>query len=372
MELSPAWVRQVAAARLTHVHATPPGSISICTGRTGLRLAFRACICDDADAPILLPSYLCPSLVQAVREEKLPHAYYKVKSDLTIDVRSLMDLLGRRRPRAVLFINYFGFPPDPASAIGLEVCREFCPVIEDATHGSWLEFINPIVGTVGDYVITSLRKYLPVPDGGVLSVCRNRLEPLPPLAPAEHSAVTLRLEGKTLRHATLVQGAPTATAAGEQAYLDRFARAEELIDRQSIMAGMSEVSEKIFNHLDLAEAAGRRRANYSHFLTAFVSDPMLHRLGQPLYNRLPPKVSPLCFPIVVADDRRDALRRELRKRGVFCPVHWSLPEDLSTTEFAPSWELSRQLLSLPIDQRYDTHDMTLLMQRLHDAWRAVR
>ncbi len=61
---------------------------------------------------------------------------------------------------------------------------------------------------------------------------------------------------------------------------------------------------------------------------------------------------PLYVPILVANGKRNALKRYLIDNGVFCPNHWDnenfVPENNSIYE---------QELSLICDQRYDTKNM---------------
>src|SRR5205823_3969221 len=80
---------------------------------------------------------------------------------------------------------------------------------------------------------------------------------------------------------------------------------------------------RLLARLDLADAASRRRANFVALLEALDgSDAVI-----PLLRTLPPGVSPLALPVRVAGARRDALRAELVRRRIFCPVHWSLPPE---------------------------------------------
>ena len=74
------------------------------------------------------------------------------------------------------------------------------------------------------------------------------------------------------------------------------------------------------------------------------------------------------FPVRISDGRRDVLLRELVSLRVFCPVHWRLPAQISEQEYPEAHGLSRQILGLPIDQRYGHDDMQSLIERLIQAW----
>lgn len=367
MELSPAVMARAAAAAPVR---PPAGAISVCTGRTGLRLAIRACPGQAPGAPVLFPAYLCPSLLQAAREEGVPTAFYRLGENLTLDAGALLEAVALYRPRAVVIIDFFGFPPEARTiAPLLERCRQTCPVIEDAVQGSWVELSPPAAGGLGDYVLTSFRKYLPLPDGGWLWARANRGLP-EGLVPLADAFVQNRLAGKIRRSEVLRDTAGSGPE--DAAYLELFARAERELDTAIPLAAMSEGSARLLAVQDLGAAGQRRRANFASLLAAFDTHPVLQSLARPLYRHLPAGVSPLAFPVRLnAPERRDAFRAALRGRDVFCPVHWSLPPELSAGQFPAAAALSQAILSIPLDQRYTPADMEELAARLAASWRAL-
>lgn len=367
LELSPELLERASQAMPV---APPPGGVSVCTGRTGLRLALRACVPPQPGAPVLFPSYLCGSLLQAAREEGVPVEFYPINSDLTPDGATLCEMLAARRPRAVVTIDYFGFPRHAGAAVFVAACRRFCPLIEDASHGSWPLPTGGEAGLTGDYVLTSFRKYLPLPDGGWLTARPQgpRLPVLPPLT--GDGFLATRLTAKRLRHDALYSG--SAGEIPDTQYLQLFAAAERELDRESPLCAMSELSARLLATQDLVEVARRRRANYARLLELFQTDVSLRRLGAPLLRALPTGVSPLAFPIGVTGGRRDALRAALGNRGVYCPIHWALPPEISAERFPAAAHLAGSILSLPCDQRYSPDDMELLASRVVRAWRTCQ
>jgi dTDP-4-amino-4,6-dideoxygalactose transaminase len=336
---------------------------TVTSGRTGLRLIAQMLKTHSNDG-VLLPSYLCRSMVQPFQEEGVSLRFFRIRADLTIDLNDLMGLVESVRPGAVLFVNYFGFPRSRAETETLCDIKERCWVIEDCAQGSLVEQDSPVVGTVGDWVITSLRKYLPLPDGGL--VIDGKGLGLPSLPPATGKVIRQRLLGKFLRYEFLRgdSGLPGL----EEAFLTLFEAAEDELDRSVPLQAMSLVSERLMGVMDLSDAMARRRRNYSVLLQAFAEEPRLPMIGRPLLPALPPGVSPLVFPILVAKERRDALRQQLTSQRVFCPVHWRLPVEVNQGQYSEAHELSGQMLGLPIDQRYSEEDMESLVNRLIVAW----
>jgi dTDP-4-amino-4,6-dideoxygalactose transaminase len=338
---------------------------TITSGRTGLKLIARG-LKTSQSATALLPSYLCESMVQPFLEEDVDVHFYDVDIDLTIDSEDLLRRADSIHPTMVLFVNYFGFPVSDRESETLNRIKEQSWLIEDCAQGSLVEQEEPIVGEIGHFVLTSFRKYLPVPDGGLV-INRTDVD-LPRLLPDTDAFVRYELLGKFLRHEFIHGGLEEPEV--EQAYLTFFKNAEGRLNDHIPLHSMSEISEKLLRRINLSSVMDRRRSNFSYLLRAFDEEPLCS-IGTPLLNDLPGGVSPLVFPILVSEERRDALRKHLLGMGVFCPVHWPLPKEVKASEFEQAGQLSRGILGLPIDQRYDENDMGSLTERLLSAWEQV-
>jgi dTDP-4-amino-4,6-dideoxygalactose transaminase len=334
------------------VRPAPLPGRTIVSGRTGLRL-----IAQRLEGPILLPSYLCASMVQPFHEERVPVSFYPVSDDLTVDADALLRCASRVQPAAILAVAYFGFPLDPKLQDALAELRPRCRIVEDCVQGSLLEFPSPAVGSAGDFVLTSFRKYLPLPDGGI--VIGPATDELPQLPPSRSSYVTWRAMAKALC-SDYMDGAPEEVV---PAYRALLRAAEDMLDHESPLEGMSDYSATLLQTLDLPAAAARRRENYA-FLAALFADPDVAQLARPMRPELPERVSPLLFPVRVDPRHRNAVRDALREQRFFLPVHWPLPVEVSRAEFPDAHELSESILGLHVDQRYDAGDMELQADRL--------
>jgi hypothetical protein len=110
---------------------------------------------------------------------------------------------------------------------------------------------------------------------------------------------------------------------------------------------MSAVARRVVAAVDTAEVARRRRRN-AEVLLARVGDAALFAPERLLAG------APLGVP-VLTDDAAAASQRMAAAR-VFCARHWAeLPSPAA--EFPVEHALSRRLLTLPCDQRYDEADM---------------
>ena len=87
-----------------------------------------------------------------------------------------------RQTRAVLIIHYFGFP-QPIHKIR-EICnKKDVLLIEDCAHALFSSHGEEAIGSEGDLAIFSLRKTLPLPEGGGLLINNPELEKPPELSP---------------------------------------------------------------------------------------------------------------------------------------------------------------------------------------------
>ena len=172
----------------------------------------------------LLPSYLCESIIQPFKQENIFINYFPVKKNLEIDIDKLNKLLKNLKPTGIFLINYFGYPLSSSEKNFLLDIKDKITIIEDCTHGSFIEYNRPKVGTLGHYVITSFRKCFPVPDGAlVINRTNNKL---PKLQYSETVFLRYRLLGKMLRNEFIKYG----NAAIERIYLKLFQQAEEFIN----------------------------------------------------------------------------------------------------------------------------------------------
>lgn len=342
-------------------------SQTVTCGRTAIKLIAQI-LKDSSKESVLLPAYLCQSMIQPFREAGIRVDFFGINADLTIDTRDLERMVSDFQPGAVLFINYFGFPVNPIDAACLRRVKQECWIIEDCAQGSLIEFEQPVVGDIGDFVLTSFRKYLPIPDGGVLI---NRTEiATPALPPADGPFIRHRLIAKFLRYEFLNGGFGQPSL--EEAYLDLFANAEGDLDSEVPLQGMSVVSEKLMAGIDLQRVMEQRRSNFRYLLSAFESSPQLQSIGEPMLGELSEGVSPLVFPIQMSVKSRDPLRQALIARKVFCPVHWPTPTELMKKPFPQAHQLSNQMLGLTIDQRYDETDMESMTIRMLQAWEETK
>lgn len=193
--------------------------------------------------------------------------------------------------------------------------------------------------TVGDYCVCSLRKWFPVPDGGVLYSAKNKL-PLKCLEQNEWFSV--RYKAMQLKTMYL-----TCKQIDKADFLAIFAESEKALDEQENIYRLSNISKKLLEKIDVKKMinARCRNAEYlnDYFRKTHIKNVSMGQNGQ----------VPLFYTLLVQN--RDDIRKMLIDNKIYCPVHWPLYSEIE--KISSSTYINSHELSIPIDQRYSCNDM---------------
>jgi dTDP-4-amino-4,6-dideoxygalactose transaminase len=277
---------------------------------------------------VLLPSYLCPSMLLPFKKQKINFSFYKVNKKLEIDLTDLQRKIKKEKPSAILIIHYFGFIQPQIGKIS-ELCKKNkIKLIEDHVQ-SFLS--KPKLK--GDYMFNSYRKWLPTPDGAFLiKKSDNRIK----INKSPKKYTSTRLKAGLLKNIKFLK----------ETWRPLFVEAEEnLINEYKRPARMSKVSRSILNKIDLKKITSKRRRNYTY----------LAKHLKPLYPTPGKEICPIGFPITFkSKEERNTIRKKLIENKIYPPIHWALPKEIKVKE---SIELSNRIMTIPIDQRYNIKDM---------------
>lgn len=325
------------------------------SGRSALRAALSCWMSEKRRVSrFLLPIYLCSAVLQPFKELGIACDFYRIGSNLDIDWEDAARKLNSGLYSGFLYICYFGSSVHSAPPVGFFDQWPNVTIIEDLAQA----LLSRGAGCRGDYTIYSLRKWVGVPDGGAVIVSsRNKV---PTLSNCRLDFVKERLVAFELRCRYRLE-----RLRSKESYLKRFRDAEGILetDRGGAL-GISALSVRILRTTNFRHIATARRQNFKYLMTHFP----VARGVDPLSMTWAKSDVPLGFPVVCS--RRDWLRNELRKNGIYCPVHWILPEVIRSLPDASSANaLSDCLLTLPCDQRYTEDDMEYIVSCLKSALR---
>jgi len=323
------------------------------SGRDSLSIILDM-LCVNGQDEVLLPSYLCPEILSPLKDKGIKASFYRINPDLALDI----DDLGRRitkNKKAVLIIHYFGFP-QPLEQLRKLSGGHHLTIIEDLSH-SFLSRVGDSTtgGFSGEFSFTSFRKLLPVADGSLLCISKNT-------APVSYRGHTLKWRVYIfLRcYAMLVKYIYSKlNFLPKSLFLSPFRLADKILCGYRKPVKISSFSRSLLDKFDFEDIIAKRRSNFEYLLKHWESV-----LVKPLFGHLPFGVCPLGFPVLTKE--RDYLRKELIKRGIYPPVHWNLPADVDMDEFADSWDISRHILTIPIDQRYGLVDMEHVLKSIKE------
>lgn len=303
------------------------------SGRSAL-LAILRHISGRGVRRVFLPDYLCASVVETVRFAGLAYEFYNLDA-------SLMPAAGLAERTsdsdAVLLINYFGMQDHSATVRHLRSAGN-AVIIEDDVQ-AFYSYLNPKTDNA-DYRFTSLRKWFPVPDGGLAMASDGTA--LPAFS-RENLFWVYKYSGLLLKGA--------GSGGDDSLFLDILRKGEQMIDSE-IECAVSDCTIRLLAGVDIAAAAQKRRTNAASLqegLRNIGITPLLQQSGGDV---------PFFIPVCLAN--RDEVRAKMFENNIFCPVHWPL-EGLPLQTGA---RLEAHELSLIADQRYSETDMARILEIL--------
>jgi hypothetical protein len=298
---------------------------------------------------VLLPAYLCPTIVDTLESCGLRCDYYNILPSFTIDTNDLERYLRDRQ--AIYFINYFGFSHSPNALNFLsKLQRAGRIVIEDNAQAGFLTHVT------GDFAFNSMRKLCPF-DGGYLKTTLN-IEPyLAAYTGIENHRLPLIRQYRSQLRDYLFEdtGDPEALEA-------LFALAESYYVNGCVVLG-DEQERKQIEHLDWSAIKQVRRQNYTWLLRSIAGISAI----SPIFSALQPDNMPLGLPIYVSKGLRDQLNDYLGENGIGLTIHWEdLVSDPRLNGNALAVEMTRNILTLSIDQYTSQKQLEFLSQKLSD------
>lgn len=301
------------------------------SGRQALALV-EAELRGQGHTQLHVPSYLCDSMISPFESNGWGLGQLPVDSNLAV---SPTDLLALVKTGVLLHAPYFGRQDSPAMQDTLQALRHRgIVVVVDETHQV---FSNP--SRVADIRVASLRKSLPLYDGGYVSGLPGPPFPALPNSPTGSEIAALR------RAAMRSKSDALASGDADQAFRALFAEAEDATEARTRPAPMSEESLSLLHRLDLSLIRTTREVNSIVLAEALGHSDRYRVINPPAQNLLP-------FHLVIETDDVTGLQRYLAGQRIYCPIHWPPSELLPRTRRWPN-----RYISLPVDHRYSEPDM---------------
>jgi hypothetical protein len=243
----------------------------------------------------------------------------------------------------LLLVNYFGLR-DKFTVPTID--RRAVDIIEDHTHDPWSHWAW---NSDADWCVASLRKTLPIPDGGVLwSPAGHQLPPAAPVTP-EH-----RLAAQDKFAAMVIKSLYLGNAPVNKAEFRRLAVAgEESYDRGKV-SGLEEWVAGLLSTFPVEAWREQRRLNHQTISACLADLPWVEVL-QSLSS-----LFAASFGAVLACDspaRQSQLREGLIFVNTYAAILWFLNKLLSAKILPEHLGFEQQLFSIHCDKQYGLSDM---------------
>jgi perosamine synthetase len=349
------------------------------SGTAAMYQAFRSLRLPPGSV-VLCPSYNCGHEIEPLTRLGLTVECYRITADLAID----LDDLERRfdeNVKALVVTHYFGFA-QPLAQLRALCDRYGVLLVEDCAHALLSDDASGTLGRVGDLAIYSMRKTVPIPNGGAVlfnNTAPARQDDLQPPARMSTWLKSVDLVGKSVLDrfvrsrawrdvlplialSPLVLGSraleglyPRSSSAHYNPDDEDFRFATEILSW-----GISPLSLRILDRIDWSGIAARRRRNY-RFLAQALQGIDGCRV---LLPTLPDYTCPLYLPIFVQQRPVDVYHHLARNR-IYADVFWEQEHPrIDWSRFPEARELKRHVLALPVHQDIDQDQLEHLAATL--------
>ena len=289
---------------------------------------------------IWIPEYFCYEVVDSIRATGIEVAFYE---DYPCgDDEAALQTIKFEDGDVLLRMNYFGLRGWRDSA-SLPV-----PVIEDHSHaplGEWARKSN------ADWCVASLRKTLPVAEGGALwSPKGHPLPTTPELTRENQSLASLRWEAMREKSDYL-----SGKIIEKSSFRNKFLATEDSFESLA-PSRIDDESLHVLDRFDFQSWFRRKQENWQ-VLSTIKSDRFKTLVSEPGGEHF--SFTILCDTALT----RDKLRARLIERCVYPAVLWPLPDECPPA----ARDMSSRMLSIHCDARYSLSDMERLKNIIEEA-----
>ena len=324
----------------------PQGTVLFGSGRQALVAVLKSGATNRGWRRCLVPTYICQSVVEAILEaglECLPYPDCPISTEPP-------KWEGLRPSDCVLVVNHFGWR---LPEISHRVLETPAGLIEDHTHDPWSHWATH---SPADYCIISLRKTLPLPDGGAAwSPKRNPLDSPASEDPCHQHAALGKLSAMFLKAEYLA-----GRAIEKELFRSLQVEGEKRLTAKTISAPIA-LTPYLLERFPWKRWREMRASNAGY---------LIHQLaGTKGLEVLNPTVTrdhcPFGVLLRCPDERvRDSLQKHLIERSMYPAVLW--PEHPHMSNDSQAVALARRTLFLHADFRYDQDDLDRVVAAIRE------
>lgn len=323
--------------------ALPEKALQYSCGRAALSALLQFGKVSQGWQRLWVSTYNCPDVINTILSSGIEVVPY---SDSPCDKVVLPTSV--KKGDVLFVVNFFGLK----TAGDYEKARELgIPVIEDHSHDPWSQWA---IHSKADYVLVSLRKTLPIPDGG--AIWSNSGSPLP-AEPGPEALTSLSYVAKT--EAMLLKSIYLSGGhASKQEYLNLFETAKMALNRETTLPelqidGISQLSKNLLKFFPWREWRDLRHTNYLYFLDKV-------NLNSDICCLAPDDLNATPFSLVfmfAGPGQREKVRQCLIAKEIYPAIIWPLNMTDCPWSDEKAVKISQRMLSIHCDGRHGQQDM---------------
>ena len=316
-------------------------AILFMSGRTAIDYAIETIIKKRKIETVYFPSYCCQSMLEPFLSRNIKILFYNVSFK---DGHFIYDIDYNKKCDVFFAMNYFGFYSSNMDYYINKFKEKDVIIIEDSTHSC---FSKRKYNYNSDFVIASLRKWLPIISGGILINLSKRFELDKNInLKKNYEYINLKKNAMEEKYRYIENGEKI----NKEVFLEKFHKAEEILNVEYKNYKIDNISYEILRNVNLDKIIKKRKDNVKVIYNFLKKQSKIKYIKNIDFE----KDCLLFVPIFLRNVDRNRLKENLIKNDVYCPNHWPIPTEIYGSK---EKEIYSMELSLICDQRYKTEDV---------------
>lgn len=340
------WLKDITSSKTSdrpHFLSSFNNIVFTTTGRGALSLMLDTVEKKVLSKNVLLPAYICESVIQPFYDRGYNCLFYDINDNLNLSI----DIKDYESKKIGIFLHlgYFGFPTNANIKNQIQILKSNGTfIVEDITHSMFSKYERY---PENDFYFGSIRKWFGTPGGGFLASCHHDL-----LEPMLKNDRFTQLRKEALLIKRQYMGSKIDEMKLKNRFLEKFAKAERILDEDTNIYQLDDLSYDMILQFNYEDLISKRRENYLYLANN------LQKLNNLIvvFKELDAGTCPLFLPVIIKENR-DEIRAKLANHKIYCPIHWPIHSKLAAKSFKHSYMMYNNGLSIPCDQRYGIADM---------------
>lgn len=291
------------------------------TGRNAFEYVLRA----KRYKKVYLPYYTCDAMLEPITKLNLAYEFYSIDSNFL----PIFNYSNVQKNEVFVYNNYFGI----CDAQTREIAAQCKNLIIDNSQAFYSKTIK------GVDTFYSPRKFFGLPDGAYLytdAFLDNEFE-----------------QDISYERCTHLLG---RVDTGAERNYKSFVKNDNALKEQPIKI-MSELTTKLLKGIDYKNIFIRRKENFNYLHNA------LKNSNQLKFINIDEIETPMVYPYLISNG--NSIKMELIKNKIFIASYWPNVVEWCEKEVF-EYKLSADMISIPIDQRYDTENMKYIIEKISE------